>query len=130
MNKVRCEKLKAVSAAITVSIQSNPNYSYNDALKVYKSAVAKSGTANQNINDRQVREQNQGRGGQGRFGRGFGRGYSSRRGRDGNGRGYSGRGDLGLGSSTSGMKPELNTIHLLTTLQKYSTSSLEKKRRC
>lgn len=89
MNKVRCKKLAAVSAAIHLSIQSNSNYSYNDALKVYKATVAKSGTANQNINDRQVREQNQGRGGQG-FVSGFGRGYSSESGRD--GRGYSGRG--------------------------------------
>ena len=46
MNKVKCEKLSAVSAAIHVSIQSNPHYSYNDALKVYKATVAKSGTAN------------------------------------------------------------------------------------
>lgn len=58
MSKVKCEK-PMVSAAITVAIQSNPNYSYSDAVKVFKLIVVKSGTATQNINDRQVREQNQ-----------------------------------------------------------------------
>ena len=121
MNKVRCKKLKAVSAAITVSIQSNPNYSYNDALKVYKATVSKSGTTSQNINDRQVREQNQGRGGSA-FGRGFGRGF-------GNFNKFL-KLLVDLDSSTSETELELNTIHLLTTFQSYSTSSLEKRKRC
>ena len=99
MDKVRCDKLAAVSAAITVAIQSNPDYSYADALKVYKSTVAKSGSASQSMNsDRQIREQNQNSSGQGYgrgFGRGPGRGFYSGRGRDGRGRGrgYSGRGN-------------------------------------
>ena len=80
MSKVKCEK-PMVSAAITVAIQSNPNYSYSDAVKVFKLIVVKSGTATQNINDRQVREQNQD------WNWGFGRGYYYGRGRDGSGRG-------------------------------------------
>ena len=89
MDRVKDDKLAAVSAAILVAISNNPNYSYNDALKSYKATVAKSGTANQSINERQVKEQNQGRGGRGGrgFGRGSGRGRYSGRGRD-NGRGY------------------------------------------
>ena len=37
---------------------------------------------------------------------------------------------MDLDSSTSEMEPELNIIHLLTTLKRYSTSSLEKRKRC
>ena len=85
------------TAAIHVAIGTVTGYSYNDALRAYKTSIAKSGSS-QITNDREVKEQNQGRGrgGRGGFGRGSGRGYSGR-GRDGivRGRGYSerGRGD-------------------------------------
>ena len=48
MMKVKCDSLKAVTAARTVRIQSDPsNYTYAMALKIYKAEVGKSGTANQ-----------------------------------------------------------------------------------
>ena len=59
MRKVKYDSLSAVTVAITVRIQSNPNYSYVDALKVHKSEVGKSGMT-QNRNNRQVTEQNRG----------------------------------------------------------------------
>ena len=76
MTIVKCDSLSAVTAAIIVRIQSNPNYTYAMALKVYKSEVGKSGMANQNRNNWHVREQNQGWGGRGfrQFGRDFGGG--------------------------------------------------------
>ena len=44
MTKVKCDLLNAVTAALTVSIQENLNYTYAMALKVYKAEVGKSGT--------------------------------------------------------------------------------------
>ena len=81
LDKVKCDALKPVSAALTVAIEGDNNYTYAKALKVYKVEVQKSGASEQMRNPRHVREQNRGRGrgGQGFRGRGgreFGRGYS------------------------------------------------------
>ena len=43
MIKVNCDSLNAVTAALTVAIQGNPNYTYAMALKVYKAEVVNSG---------------------------------------------------------------------------------------
>ena len=59
MNKVKCDSLNTVTAALTVAIQGNPKYTYAMALKVYKAEVGKSGTLGQMRNNRQIREQNQ-----------------------------------------------------------------------
>ena len=46
MLKVKCDSLSAVTAALAVAVQGNPNYSYAmvTVLKVYKAEVGKSGT--------------------------------------------------------------------------------------
>ena len=55
MTKVKCDSLNAVTAALTVSIQGNPKYTYAMSLKVYKAEVGRSGTSGQMRNNRQIR---------------------------------------------------------------------------
>ena len=90
LDVVNCNKLVATTAAIHVAIGTSSAYSYKDAIRAYKTEVAKNNATAPN--QREVKEQSQGGRGRGRGGRGYGRGRgygSSGRGRD--GRGYSGR---------------------------------------
>ena len=73
LDKVKSDTLKHVSAALTVAIKGDKNYTYTKALKVYKAEVQKSGTSGQMRNPRHIREQNRGRGRRGRIG--FGQGF-------------------------------------------------------
>jgi hypothetical protein len=89
-DKIKCDELVQVNAALQVAISSNPNYTYEDAMAVYRAASSNLKPKS----SRQIKEQNrgQGRGGRGGSGRGFrGRGGPGRgRGRDsGRGRGDS-----------------------------------------
>ena len=58
LDKVKCDILKPVSAALTIAIEGDKNYTYAKALKVYKAEVQKSGISGQMRNPRHVREQN------------------------------------------------------------------------
>jgi hypothetical protein len=87
-DKIKCDELVQVNAALQVAISSNPNYTYEDAMAVYRAASANLKPKS----SRQIKEQNrgQGRGGRGGSGRGFrgrGRGYGRGRGNSG-GRGF------------------------------------------
>ena len=54
VDKVKCDILKPVTEALTAAIEGDKNYTYTQALKVYKAAVGRSGTSGQMRNLRHV----------------------------------------------------------------------------
>ena len=57
-DKIKCDTLLSVSSALKVAMSSYPNFTYNEAMKVYRVAVMKAKTGK---GSRQVQEQNRGR---------------------------------------------------------------------